>query len=337
VTESAHPLQRSWFVAALSRAVTAQPQAVLLFGQPVVLVRNHGRVWALEDRCPHRGAPLSAGRLTAKGLECPYHGWTFDADGICRDMPGLSAAAPPTVRVPAFAVIERDGLVWVSTRLSDDADRVLPERITCLDPAQQRFVWQSLWRTPVLEVQENFLDALHTHFIHPGLVRRGDARRELGATLKVAGDGFVVDYAGAATQSGLLFRLFESARVSERAFSSALSVAQLEYRYASGATIWITLCCTPRDERATHVFATLHVAGRWAPRWLVRWAVWPLLRRVAAQDQSILETLERRCQEFFPGRLPLVTPQDLARPYLQAAWEGRLPALPAQVSRVLRV
>ena len=87
---------------------------------------------------------------------------------------------------------------------------------------------------------------------------------------------------------------------------------------------------------SSDLFATLHVAGRWAPRWLVRWAVWPLLRRVAAQDQSILEQVER-CQDLFPDRSPLVTPQDLARPYLQAAWEGRLQTLPPEVTRVLRV
>jgi phenylpropionate dioxygenase-like ring-hydroxylating dioxygenase large terminal subunit len=332
VSGSAHALERSWFVAAQSAAITPRPSSVLLFGQPMVLVRNDGVVWALEDRCPHRGAPLSAGCLNAKGLECPYHGWTFDAEGICRDMPGWAEALPPQVRVPAFAVSERDGLVWVSAR----GGRALPERITCVDPARQRFLWQSLWRAPVLAAQENFLDALHTHFIHDGLVRRGAARREVRATLKVAGDGFVIDYAGQTTQSGLLFRLFESERVSERAWFSALGVAQLEYRYANGATIWITLCFTPRDHHSTHVFATLHLTGRWAPRWLVRWAVWPLLRRVAAQDQSVLEQVERR-QHLFPGRSPLVTPQDLARPYLQAAWDGRLQALPPQVTRVLMV
>ena len=337
MTEPAHPLERSWFVAARSGAVTAQPQSVLLFGRPMVLVRNDGVVWALEDRCPHRGAPLSAGFLNAKGLQCPYHGWTFDAHGVCRDMPGWADAVPPQVRVPAFAVIERDGLVWVAAHPMGEPGRPLPARITSLDPARRRFLWQSLWRTPVLDVQENFLDALHTHFIHPGLVRRGDARRDLRATLEVTDNGFAIDYAGQSTQSGLVFRLFESQRVSERAFFSALGVAQLEYRYANGTVIWITLCCTPRDAHSTHVFATFHVEGRWAPRWLVRWAVWPLLRRVAAQDQSILENVEQRHQEFFPDRSPLVTPQDLARPYLQAAWEGRLPALPPQLTRVLRV
>jgi phenylpropionate dioxygenase-like ring-hydroxylating dioxygenase large terminal subunit len=337
VSAAAPALERGWFVAARSGAVTAQPQSVLLCGQPLVLVRNAGVVWALEDRCPHRGAPLSAGCLSAKGLQCPYHGWTFDAEGICRDMPGWADAAAPAVRVPAFAVIERDGLVWVSDQSSLRRGRALPARITGLDPARQRFLWQGLWRAPVLDIQENFLDALHTHFIHPGLVRRSNARRDLRATLKVADDGFVIDYAGQATQSGLLFRLFESARVGERAFYSALGVAQLEYRYANGATIWITLCCTPRDEQSTHVFATLHVAGRWAPRWLVRWAVWPLLRRVATQDQSILERVEQRHRDFFPDRTPVVTPQDLARPYLQAAWEGRLHALAPEVTRVLRL
>ncbi len=76
-------------------------------------------------------------------------------------------------------------------------------------------------------------------------------------TLTVAGDGFMVDYAGQADQSGLLFRLFESPRVSERAYFSALSVGQIEYRYANGSAIWITLYFTPETARSTHVFATL--------------------------------------------------------------------------------
>lgn len=299
----------------------------------MVLVRHAGNVLALEDRCAHRGAPLSGGRVNSRGLVCPYHGWTYGADGICREMPGAAAGALlPAVRIPALTVRERHDLVWVSAT----GDLSLPERIAVPAPAQQRLLWQSVWHAPVVDAQENFLDALHTHFVHPGLVREDRVRRAIRVTLKVSGDGFCIDYQGQPTQSGLMFRLFESERLSERAYFSGLGVAQLEYRYVRGGTVWITACFTPRDSRSTHVFATLHIAGRWAPRWLVRWAVGPFLRRVAAQDQAILERVARH-GEGFPGRVGIVTAQDLARPYIQAAWEGRLSVLPQEVMRELRL
>jgi phenylpropionate dioxygenase-like ring-hydroxylating dioxygenase large terminal subunit len=237
-------LDEHWFVAALSQQVARQPKRVLLFGKPIVLVRNaKGDVWAFEDRCPHRGAALSAGRLTANGIECPYHGWTFGDAGRCVLMPGGAADGSPIgqFRVPALKVIERDGFVWVS-----NADEVsFPQRVLALDPARNRFRWQTRWGAPILDAQENFLDALHTHTVHRGLVRSEDVRRPTEVTLCVQQDGFVVDYAGQSTQSGLLFRLFESPRVRERAYFSGLSVAQIEYGYANGSTNWITLYFTP--------------------------------------------------------------------------------------------
>lgn len=327
---SERPLEQRWFVAALSSAVRARPQSVLLFDQPLVLARNAaGTVWALEDRCPHRGAPLSNGKLGPLGLVCPYHGWTFGADGQCTAIPG-SPQRIGNFKVPACKVLERDGLVWVTLA----ADAPLPERVTALDPKQQRFLTQMCWGAPIIDAQENFLDALHTHTVHPGLVRSSRPRHAVTATLQRTGDGFVVDYRGQNEQSGLLFRLFESPRTSERAHFSALSVGQIEYCYANGSTLWITLYFTPQTRRTTHVFATLHVAGRWAPRWLVRALVWPLLRRVARQDQAILEQQEA-LRRYFPERRNAVTPLDIVRPYLDAAWLGNNQALPDAVTREL--
>ena len=89
-------LDSHWFIVALSRNVTRKPQRVLLFGKPAVLVRGpQGDVWAFEDRCPHRGAALSTGRLDANGLVCPYHGWTFAGGGQCVAMPGGTPDGSP--------------------------------------------------------------------------------------------------------------------------------------------------------------------------------------------------------------------------------------------------
>src|SRR5690606_35409487 len=113
----------------------------------------------------------------------------------------------------------------------------LPERALSLNPAQNRFRRQTCWGAPVIEAQENFLDALHTHTVHPGLVRRDDVRRAVDVTLRRTGDGFVVEYRGQSAQSGLLFRLFESPRTHELAYLSGLSVCQIEYRYANDSLV----------------------------------------------------------------------------------------------------
>jgi phenylpropionate dioxygenase-like ring-hydroxylating dioxygenase large terminal subunit len=326
MTPFAEPTRQHWFPLALSRDLRAKPRRVMFFGAPLVLGRDAGgRAFALEDRCAHRGVPLSSGRITAAGVLCPYHGWTFDADGRCTRMPGTADECPlAEVRVPSLATQERDGLVWVS----QSREAALPERALALSSAHRRFLWQTRWRAPIVEVQENFLDPLHTHEVHPGLVRRG-ARRPVRAVLQRAGDGFHVDYAGNEQQSGLLFKLFESPRTLERAWFSGLSVAQLEYRYASGWSACITLHCAPETTHSTHVFATLHVMGRFAPAWLVRLFVWPFLRRVATQDQAMLELQQQGVRDF-AGRREIVSPLDLTRPYLDAAWRASPGSLPAQ-------
>lgn len=319
------------FVAATSAAVRHRPVRVRLFGAPFVLFRvRDGSIAALEDRCAHRGLPLSAGRTRDDCIVCPYHGWAFGTDGSCVEIPGAPPGfALPAVRVPRLKARERGGLVWVSR-----AAAPLPQRVEALDPMSCHFLWQTMWRAPVVEVQENFLDALHTHSIHPGLVRHSGQRQPMQAALAVGGDGFQVDYCGQPAQSGLLYRLFESPRTRERAYFSACAVAQLEYVYAAGWKAWITLCCTPADNQSTHVFASLHLEGRRIPRWIIRLLVWPFLRRVAQQDQRILE-LQERARADFPARLPTVTPIDVVRPYVVAAWEGSLGALPPSRSALL--
>lgn len=316
-----------WFPIALSERVRATPRREKFFGIPIVLGRTRdGCAFAMEDRCPHRGVPLSAGKLKPAGLECAYHGWTFGGDGRCVRMPGAPGCQPlADVRVPALNVREHGGILWVS----QSANTLLPDRVTAMNPKDRRFLWQSVWRGPIVDVLENFLDPLHTHLIHPGLVRKPDARAPVTATLRVAGDGFHVDYVGNEVQSGWLFKLFESRRVLERAHLSSLSVAQLEYRYASGWSACISIHCAPETESTTHVFATLHVQGRFAPGWLVRLVVWPFLRRVARQDKAVLE-MQQAARPDFPNRREIVSPLDITRPYIEAAWANDSASLPAE-------
>lgn len=308
-----------WLVAARSDRVTRTPLAVTVLGRPLVLARlAGGEVLALEDRCPHRQVPLSAGKVTPAGLQCAYHGWVFAADGRCTAMPGLAASAClPEVRARAVSVQELDGLVWV--RLAAEGDAAPPALIRQLPAGSRRFLWQTAWQAHVVDAMENFLDPLHTHLVHPGLVRQDGARHAVTASLRATAEGFRVDYTGQPEQSGLLYRLFESPRESESAEVAGAGTAQIVYRYRNAAVVRITLHFTPETGARTQVFTTLHVENRWAPAWAVRLFVWPFLRRVAMQDGAML-ALQSANQQRFGSGAGFSTQMDLVRPALEALW-----------------
>src|SRR3989449_2886303 len=119
-----------WYPAVRSTEVTGQKLVTaMLLEVPLVLGRtSEGRVFAMRDSCPHRGIPLSYGRLDGKVVECCYHGWRFDAcSGQCMEIPSLTSQDKLKVeRIFAghFPCEERDGYVWVymneaGTRLAE--------------------------------------------------------------------------------------------------------------------------------------------------------------------------------------------------------------------------
>src|SRR5690606_18129168 len=82
-------VRNAWYVAATRQEVSNKPLARTLLNEPVVLFLNgQAEICALEDRCCHRGAPLSLGEVTSAGVRCGYHGMEFDRSGRCVDIPG---------------------------------------------------------------------------------------------------------------------------------------------------------------------------------------------------------------------------------------------------------
>ncbi len=100
---------------------TSVVNEVKLLGESVAVWRNPVTgTWAcVEDRCPHRAAPLSQGQVikTTGELRCAYHGWTFDQQGKCTDVP--ASATPERICnmrgscVPSRPVREAHGILWV--------------------------------------------------------------------------------------------------------------------------------------------------------------------------------------------------------------------------------
>ena len=149
-----------WAVARSEEVAGTKPISVDIGDQPVVLWRDAGGVVrALEDRCPHRRAPLSLGCVLASGMiQCGYHGWTYDgANGRLVDIPNLKGDQkyPPTYRAAAFAVEESGGFVRVC----------INSKATAPDPSTD--VLPLSGSTDVTIAQDQFVAAL---FDDPGLV-----------------------------------------------------------------------------------------------------------------------------------------------------------------------
>ena len=170
-----HPeFRKFWHPVAWSHEIVDRPFATTLLGEPLVVVRRpSGEAAAYIDECPHRGAPLSLGRLEGAELICAFHGWRFGPDGAATCIPALGpdAQLPPRARLAAPAgVCERYGIVWAALeepRLEipswPDGD---DDRLGEFSPNAHTSEVLAAYQT------DNLLDSSHFPFLHASLSSR---------------------------------------------------------------------------------------------------------------------------------------------------------------------
>jgi len=175
-------LRNTWYVAAWAAELAEGGLlARRILDEPMVLFRDAaGAPKALADRCPHRFAPLSMGRLCEGGaaVECPYHGLRFDGGGACVHNPHGDGAIPKAATVRAYPVVERYSAVWIWMGDPARADADLIPAFDFLVPEHWAVGtgWMSVEGNYELET-DNILDLSHIEFMHPlfssEAVRRG--------------------------------------------------------------------------------------------------------------------------------------------------------------------
>ncbi len=170
-------LRRFWMPALLSRELPkpdGAPVRVRLLGEDLVAFRDtRGRVGLLREHCAHRGASLFFGRNEDCGLRCWYHGWKYDVDGTCVDMPNVpkGQAFPEKIRQPAYPCVERNGAVWTWMG-PREAMGDLPELEWLVVPEDQVFVSKRLQRCNWVQGMDGDLDSSHLAFLHGDPMKR---------------------------------------------------------------------------------------------------------------------------------------------------------------------
>jgi phthalate 4,5-dioxygenase len=141
---------------------------VRILGEDLIAFRDtEGRVGLVDEFCPHRGTSLYFGRNEENGIRCCYHGWKFDVDGQCVDMPSEPEESnfKNKVQIAAYPCIERGDLIFAY--LGPREHKPQPPEIEWLTvPASQRFVSKRMQYTTYLQALEGGIDSSHVSVLH---------------------------------------------------------------------------------------------------------------------------------------------------------------------------
>ena len=164
--------RRHWLPVALSRELPepdCAPIRVRVMDEDLIAFRaTDGRVGLVEPGCAHRGANLFFGRNEEGGLRCIYHGWKYDVEGRCIEMPNVppDAAYHGKISIKAYPTREFGEMVWAYLGPREHMPAELPQIEAGALPASHRYVSKRLQMCNWAHSMEGALDTAHFSFLH---------------------------------------------------------------------------------------------------------------------------------------------------------------------------
>jgi nitrite reductase/ring-hydroxylating ferredoxin subunit len=169
-------LRQYWIPALMSSELPERdgaPVRVRLLGENLIAFRvTSGKIGLIQNHCPHRGASLFFGRNEEEGLRCVYHGWKYDCEGACVDMPN----EPPEsnfkskIRATAYPCVERNDIIWTymgPRRTPPSLPDIEPNMMPRGEYAVQKVLRECNW----FQALEGDIDTSHLGFLHLGAVK----------------------------------------------------------------------------------------------------------------------------------------------------------------------
>jgi len=168
-------VKNAWYAAGFSKDLAnASLTPIKILGERIVLFRTiEGNLFALEDRCVHRLAPLSLGRCEGDKIRCMYHGILYDANGAIHSIPGQDSI-PPGAKLRSYPVAERHGWIWIWMGNTENAaDNLIPNLIGLDHPDYILGSGNLDYAAAAYLITENLLDFSHIAYVHESSFKLG--------------------------------------------------------------------------------------------------------------------------------------------------------------------
>jgi phenylpropionate dioxygenase-like ring-hydroxylating dioxygenase large terminal subunit len=307
-------LRNAWYVAAWDHQLAQGLLARTIMNENIVFFRSGDGIAALEDRCCHRSAPLSVGKLIEGGLQCGYHGLVFDRSGRCVRVPG-QAKVPPGAAVRSYPVVEKHRWIWIWMGDPAAADQsLIPDMHWHADPAwlmigdyfNVKCHYQAL-----IDIQ---LDNTHSKYVHPTSLGNDGAiatpprvRREPRA---VHGERLMpnsdpppiwrraIDYQPERADVWLKWTYTVPAAITFDAGIAEPGTGAFEGNRSRGITVYNSHGITPETDRTTHHFWTSSRNFRIDDEAITK--TMREIRNTFLEDVAIVEA-QQRALEAFPN------------------------------------
>ena len=169
--------RRYWLPALLAEEIAlpdGAPVRLQLLSEKMLAFRDsNGQLGVIDEFCAHRGVSLWFGRNEEGGIRCPYHGWKYDINGQCMEVPSeaVESGFCERIKLKSYPLVERGGVVWIYMG-PPELQPPLPEWEFATVPARQSFTTKRIQECNWLQAMEGGIDSSHVSFLHSGALNR---------------------------------------------------------------------------------------------------------------------------------------------------------------------
>ena len=286
---------------------------VTRFGEKLVFGRkSDGTIMCLKDKCAHRGAALSAGKLRGDRIQCPFHGFEYDSTGQCQLIPanGRNNPVPPRFRVNSYKIEEKHGFIWVwhGEKKSEYPPIPFFEELSKFSYRS----YQDHWNVHYSRAIENQLDVVHLPFIHYNTIGRGNKTLVDGPVTKLIEDEINVWVSNRKDDGSLPLK------VEDLPDPKGDPIVKFRFphvwRLAPTGKMKIFLAFTPVDEENTILYMRFYQKFTKIPpfKQLINWFGVRFSKIIVRQDKRVVITQQpkksflKMGENLITGDLPIV-------------------------------
>ncbi|MGE3245532.1 MAG: Rieske 2Fe-2S domain-containing protein [Beijerinckiaceae bacterium] len=269
---SGHFIRNAWYMAGwASEVADGKILTRKIIGEPVVVFRTQdGSLAALEDRCPHRWAPLSRGNLIGNGnIQCAYHGLEFDRTGMCVNNPHRGGSIPHTAKIASYTAVEKHRCIWVWMGDREPDPAKIPDYSVIDNPAPFEDTAEDMIKIEANYklIVDNLLDLSHVAYLHSGtLGNAGSTTADI--TVSEDGGDLLVTRVASGVDAVALHAIqwpghpgkvdhFQEIRwMAPSCLNLYVGITGVGQPWEKGSGIWATHMLTPETETSTFYFFT---------------------------------------------------------------------------------